>query len=143
MIEVVKTDTVMGYICDPFKKEEVLQIFKLKKRPLDKNLPIFVPNIQTLKEIAIVNKELEKVLEQKWPGAYTVIVESKISLYLGEAKTSTIAVRMPNNKELLEKLKLEGIKAQTSYNESGKDPIGGGSPSEIWDWTKDKPKRIR
>jgi len=71
------TDTVYGLICDAKNKKAVENIFKIKKRPKNKYLPIFVKNLKTAKKFAKINKTQEKFLKKIWPGKVTAVLERK------------------------------------------------------------------
>ena len=71
---VLPTDTVYGLVCDATNKISVERIFKIKQRPKYNPLPIFIKSIEEAKKIALINKEQEKTLEEKWPGKYTFVL---------------------------------------------------------------------
>lgn len=92
----IPTDTIYAISCDATNIEAIKKIYQIKKRPLDKTLPIFVADIEMAKEyVEFFSKELElaKIL---WPGALTLV--SKINnqklpkILISKNK---IAVRMP------------------------------------------------
>ena len=92
-VVVIPTDTVMGLVCDYYNKEAEREIFRIKNRPLEKILPIFVPSIEELKKIVPVSKKQEKFLDKVWPGKVTCVLKSEIGGF-----------RIPNDKFLLELL---------------------------------------
>src|SRR3989344_6120503 len=111
MVLVCPTDTVYGLICDAANKKAVEKIYKIKKRPKNKLLPIFVKDIKMAKEFVEINPKQEKFLKKVWPGAVTVVIEKNKS-----------AFRMPNHKFVLNLVKHAGPLAETSANISGKPP---------------------
>ena len=119
---VCPTDTVYGLLADATNQRAVERVFKTKKRPKGKPIPIFVRDIKMAKNFAFINKDQEKFLKKFWPGKVTFVLKRKNKLpkiLFGKAKT--IGLRIPNYKlikNLLEKLNrpLTG----TSANISGK-----------------------
>jgi L-threonylcarbamoyladenylate synthase len=123
-VAVCPTDTVYGLIADASNKKAVNKIFRIKKRPLAKFLPLFVEDLKMAKEIAKIDRNQEKFLKKNWPGKTTIVLKRKrngigIKLYgLGER---TVALRIPKYKlinDLLKEMKLPLI--GTSANVSGR-----------------------
>lgn len=116
------TDTVYGLIADATNKKAVEKIFKIKKRPENKPLPVFIKDLAQVKELVKIDKTQEKFLKSVWPGATTLVFErkkSKIKLYGLDKKT--IALRIPKYKLIIEIIKkLKRPLAETSANISGK-----------------------
>ena len=119
---VCPTDTVYGLICDATNKKAVKKLFKIKKRPPKKPIPIFVKDIKMVKKLAYINKKQEKFLKKVWPGKVTVVLKAKKNLPKGIlGPENKIGLRIPNYKlvnTLLQKSNrpLSG----TSANISGK-----------------------
>lgn len=114
------TDTVYGLICDAQNKKAVNRIFKIKKRPAGKPIPVFVKDIRMAKELAHIDKKLEAALKKVWPGKTTVILKSKKTIP-GVTLRRTIGLRLPKYKFLNQLLlKVKRPIAQTSANISGK-----------------------
>ena len=158
MVLVCPTDTVYGLICDAANKKAVEKIYKIKKRPKNKLLPIFVKDIKMAKEFVEINPKQEKFLKKVWPGAVTVVIEKNKS-----------AFRMHNHKFVLNLVKHAGPLAETSANISGQPAttkikevlkyfkgrkygpdliIDAGDlkpakPSQVVDFTGSKPKVLR
>lgn len=116
---ILPTDTVYGLVCDAANKKAVDKIFKIKKRPKSKPLPVFVSDIKMAKKLAIIDKKQEKFLKSVWPGAVTAILKSR------QQKNKTIGLRIPNYRPLLDLVKqLNRPLAETSANISGKPAPG-------------------
>jgi len=111
MVLVCPTDTVYGLVCSANNKKAVERIYKIKKRPKNKLLPIFVRDVKMAKKLVKINPEQEKFLKKVWPGAVTVVIERKKS-----------ALRIPNHKFVLNLVKHAGPLAETSANISGEAP---------------------
>jgi len=123
-IIVLPTDTIYGLVCDATNKKAVEKIFKIKKRPKNKSLPIFIKDINTVKKFAYVNKKQEKFLKDSWPGKTTLVLKrkgAKTKIY-GVGK-KTIAFRIPDLKLIKVLLKkINNPLAETSVNISGYSP---------------------
>ena len=111
---VCPTDTVYGLLCDAGNKEAVERLYKIKKRPRGKPLPIFVKDIRMAKKLVIIDSRQEKYLKMVWPGKVTAVLEKK------DGK-GTIGLRIPNYPWLLHLVEqLNRPLTSTSANISGK-----------------------
>jgi len=120
---ILPTDTIYGFVCDARNKDAVKRIFELKKRSIDKPLPVFVSSIEMAKELAYISHDQEEYIQKVWPGNTTVILKQKQRLpYTKE----TIALRMPD----YDLLKIDIPLAQTSVNISGH---AYGKTVQAWD----------
>ena len=96
---VYPTDTLYGLGVDATDGSAVAKIFKIKKRPEAKALPILIANIEWAKKLAYVDKKIEKILAAIWPGAVTVLLQHSYRLpSLVTAGQRTIALRIPDYK---------------------------------------------
>lgn len=111
-ILVCPTDTVYGLICDAANKLAVERLYKIKKRPRWKPLPIFVADIKMAKELAHIDKKQEEFLKKVWPGAVTAVLRSK--------NKGTIGLRVSRHKFVLGLVKRAGPLAESSANISGR-----------------------
>lgn len=109
---VCPTDTVYGLICDAGNEEALERLYKIKNRPKNKLIPVFISDIEMAKKIAEISREQEKFLSKVWPGAVTVVLKKKDG-------SGTIGLRIPNHKLLLGLAKQTGPLAETSANISG------------------------
>ncbi len=125
---IVPTDTVYGFIADATSKKAVEKIYKIKKRPKSKPLPVFVSGLKMVRELAEIDVHQEKVLKKYWPGAYTFVLKRKAPdvgrrVLFGQDK-NTIALRIPKH-AFLQKLlkKINRPLVQTSVNISTQEPL--------------------
>ena len=114
------TDTVYGIGCNPYDKEAVKKIYKIKSRDISKPFPVLVYSKEIAQKITSFDKLSEKFAERFWPGPLTLILKSddeklKSSLNV----TKKIAVRVPDHKCTLELLKECDFLVGTSANVSG------------------------
>jgi L-threonylcarbamoyladenylate synthase len=121
---VCPTDTVYGLVCDAKNKKAVAKLFRIKKRPKGKPIPIFVRDIKMAKKLALIDKEQEKFLKKVWPGKITAILKLKTKkqkLKIYGINRKTIGLRIPKYKLIQRLLKRTNIPLTgTSANISGK-----------------------
>jgi len=125
-VVVYPTDTVYSLganACDWYAAE---QVFKIKKRPFSRPLPIIARNVKWVAELAFVPPKLEEVLSGIWPGPTTVILAKKeIVPSIVTAKRKSVGIRIPDC-ALTDKL-LGGFGyplTATSANISGEEATG-------------------
>ena len=119
-IVVFPTDTVYGIGCNPYYKDAVDKIFKIKGRDKTKQLPVLAYSKNEIKEIAFLDAKSEKLADKFWPGPLTLILKVKdknIQESLGLQEK--IAVRVPDHPCLLSLLKECKLLVGTSANFSG------------------------
>jgi len=122
---VYPTDTVYGLGVNALREYSIERLFKIKKRPETKPVPIIVRDIAMAKKLAFIDKKQEKILESVWPGQVTVILEKRqiVSDILTAGK-KTVGLRIADclfTKLLMENLE-EPITA-TSANFSGEPSL--------------------
>ncbi len=137
-VVICPTDTVYGFLADATNKKAVDKIYKIKKRPTSKPLPVFVKDFKMAENLAEIDEKQAKVLRKFWPGRYTFIFNRKnylvsnsieldtkaelVKLYGVDKKT--IAIRIPKYKflnQLLQKINMP--LAQTSVNISSEPTL--------------------
>ncbi len=136
-IIVLPTDTVYGIGCKMQATNTLTRLFEIKKRSVEKAIPVLVSSVEQASEFACFTKHDLKLANRFWPGALTLILKTKKEFLalLGE----TVAVRMPRHKETLEIIRLNGPLRVTSCNISGEKPIT--HSAEIKSTFKDKVQR--
>lgn len=169
-IVVAPTDTVYGILANAGDEIAVGKIFKIKNRPEQKALPVFVKDIAAARKLVYISDSKTKFLEKVWPGPVTVIFhhKEKLPAVLTGGEFS-LGIRIPDSfflQNLLDRLPFP--LAQTSANVFGKAPAqnleeikeyfagkeiepdliidGGiikGQPSVVIDFTRDKPLVLR
>jgi L-threonylcarbamoyladenylate synthase len=123
-VVVVPTDTVYGLAADASNPQAVAKLFRIKKRPQTKPVPVLIRDMEMAKDMAYIDKRLEKILAILWPGAITVILQKKAELpELVTAGKRTIGLRLPDYKLLHFLLEAMGRPlTATSANISGEAP---------------------
>ena len=123
-VVIFPTDTVYGIGCNPYDKNAIDKIFKIKKRDKAKQLPILGYSKQVLKQIVEFDEIANKITDKFWPGRLTLVLPLKdAKLQKLSGSTKTIAVRVPNNKCALTLLKECKLIIGTSANISGKKSL--------------------
>lgn len=121
----VPTDTVYGLCARINSKKAYDNLVKIKNRPKAKSFPIMCINEDQIKNIAIVNKKVEKLIHAFMPGPITLVLNKRPEAfsYINNAGTrinNEVAVRMAPLKILEELIKKTGSPLfLTSANISG------------------------
>ena len=84
---VIPTDTVYGFAVDSRSSLAIDKVYEIKKRNLEKKLPIIVDTYERLYSLCDVSKEDLKKLHPYYPGKLTLVLRKKDS-------SDTVAVRM-------------------------------------------------
>lgn len=120
----VPTDTVYGICARINSLKAHDKLISIKHRPITKLLPIMCADEEQIKNIALVDKKAEKLIQAFMPGPITLILKKKaeVPAYVNNGK-DTIAVRMATSKAL-EKLirEVESPIFMSSANKSGEPP---------------------
>jgi len=128
---VYPTDTVYGLGVNPFDDFAVRRLFRIKKRPSGKPLPLMVKSIAMSKKLAYIDRRKEKILEALWPGAVNVVFRARnLVSPLISARTKKVALRIPANDFCIALLRAVNYPiTSTSANISGEEP--GSDAQEI------------
>ena len=136
---IMPTDTIYGIIGDATNEDVINKVYEVKERPHDKPLLILVSNFTMLHELVTeIPKETEKIIKKFWPGPLTILFKksSKVSDSL-TANSSLVAIRMPNDKRLLNIMNhLNRPLISTSANISSHDAIT--NPNQLEEKMKEK-----
>ncbi len=117
------TDTVYGIGCDPFNKNAIKKIYKIKGREESKRLPVLGFSIFEISKIALFDEISRKLASKFWPGPLTLILsvrDAKIADSL--CLDGKIAVRIPAHPCVLSLLQECKLLVGTSANRSGQKP---------------------
>lgn len=117
----VPTDTVYGVCARMNSKKAHDNLMQVKKRPIEKTLPIMCADKEQIKSIAIVDEKAEKIIQEFMPGPITLILNKTddIPTYVNNGR-KTIAVRIASSKVLKELIQKTGCPLfMSSANQSG------------------------
>lgn len=160
------TDTVYGVGVDPTNEEAVDALFELKGRPTGKPIGILVANMEQASKVGDLSGTALDLAGRHWPGALTLVVPTRVILpdWVGDRRTRTVGIRMPDHPIALALLEATGPLSVTSANRSGesdtldhvsaRDSLGdgvffvegsspGGRPSTVVDLTGREPVVLR
>lgn len=120
-IAVLPTDTVYGVVARAVDRDAVTRLYKLKARE-NKPGTLIADSIDQLTQLGIKRRYLTAV-EQFWPGAVSVVIPcSDPNLaYLHQGKMS-LAIRIPDDKDLRDLLIKTGPLLTSSANQPGQNP---------------------
>ena len=164
-VVIFPTDTVYGIGCNPYANESVSKIYDIKSRDMKKPFPVLIHSIKIAQEIAYFDDTAVKLATKFWPGALTIILETKDQEIKRSLKLQDkIALRVPDNictLEILSRCKsLVGTSANLSNYKSVTNPdlcsiskycdvfvdggiVGGGKESTIVETDNGVTKIIR
>lgn len=118
VVGVIPTDTVYGVVARAQDNEAVERLYRLKHRE-NKPGTLIAASIKDLEKVGLKHRYL-KAVEQYWPGAVSVVIPAADPAlgYLHQGKMS-LAVRIPNDKNLQEILRQTGPLITSSANDPG------------------------
>lgn len=123
-IVIFPTDTVYGIGCDPYNVDAVKSIYKIKGRDSSKSLPILGYSKIELSKIAVFDEKSDKIAEEFWPGAVTLVLKLRDEKIKESLKLDDkIAIRVPKNQCTLSLLNKCKLLVGTSANVSGNTPF--------------------
>jgi L-threonylcarbamoyladenylate synthase len=119
------TETFYGLGVACTNEDALKRLYEIKKRPLEKALPLIIGTVEELDLIAVdIPVEATRLMERYWPGPLTIVLTAAegLSRYL-TAGTDKIAVRMPGESFALSLARKAGFPiTATSANPSGIPP---------------------
>ncbi len=121
---VLPTDTVYGIGADAYDRDAVQGLLDAKGRGRDMPPPVLIADPGLATALATdVSDQAQKLLDALWPGALTVIFESRTSsrMDLGETR-GTVALRVPDHQLTRDLLRQTGPLAVSSANRTGHPP---------------------
>ena len=116
------TDTVFGLAADMKSETAVKRLYSIKRRPLNRPVPVMIHRKADLVNIARnIPEDAWKLIDKYWPGALTLALEKtdKIPDWI-TGGGSSVAVRIPDHPTAMEILEeFNSPLAVTSANISG------------------------
>jgi L-threonylcarbamoyladenylate synthase len=112
-IVVFPTDTVYGMGCRIEKRSYVKKLFKIRKRPFQKAVPILVSSIEMAVKYfrSPLPNIVRSLMKDYWPGGLTVVYfrnKNTVSSYVS-GEGDTIGIRMPDYKNILQMIEEVGV----------------------------------
>jgi L-threonylcarbamoyladenylate synthase len=163
------TETFYGLAADPRSQYAVGRIYSVKRRPVDRSLPLIAASVaQVAEQVGLMTPLAERLASRWWPGPLTLIIPAS-GLLCEDVHQSTgkVAVRVPGDSVARALASSAGHSiTSTSANFSGEPPAStadavaaafgntidvlidggqtpGGLPSTIVDATGDVPVLLR
>lgn len=125
----IPTDTVYGLAADPSRPGATAQLFALKGRPTDAELPVLVADTAQAEELAGPDglpPVARALVARFWPGALTIVVSRRDGLEWELGGTGdTIGLRCPASEIARALCRTVGPLATTSANRHGEPPHAG------------------
>ena len=122
---VFPTDTIYGLGSSPFSEIGIRRCFELKKRQIEKKLPILFSSISHAAAVVNLDERARLIAEKFWPGQITLILPVSDNRVPREllSEDGTLAVRVPDHKCCLKLIEACGNSLiGTSANTSGTEP---------------------
>jgi L-threonylcarbamoyladenylate synthase len=106
------TDTVYGVACIATRPDRVQALFELKRRPLEKQIPMLVASLDQVPEGWLVDDRARALADRFWPGALTLVLPAMVA-------GSSQAFRAPDHAVTQALIDAAGPLLATSANISG------------------------
>lgn len=123
-IIIFPTDTAFGIGCRIDNKAAVQRLFEIRKRSMDKAVPILVSSTKMAQGyVKSIPEEVLSLMKRYWPGGLTIILEcneQKVQVLI-RGGGSKLGIRMPDHDEIITLIKDVGVPILgPSANFSGK-----------------------
>ncbi len=112
---IIPTDTLYGLSMSIYG--DVRKIYQLKRRGLEKKIPVGVSSVEMMDSLAHLDDRARKLVKKFMPGPLTIVLKSRI-----ERWGNTIALRIPAHSIPLLLIEKIGPITLTSANISGDKP---------------------
>jgi L-threonylcarbamoyladenylate synthase len=119
-LAVIPTDTQYGAVARATDEQAVAKLYGLKGRT-DKPGTIIAASIEQLVDLGIKERYL-KAVASYWPSAISIVIPVGFALPYLHLGKMTLAVRIPNDKNLTNLLQKTGPLLTTSANNAGEEP---------------------
>lgn len=162
------TDTLYGVGADAFNPAAIARLYRAKRRPAEKGIPILLADLDDLEKVVADVPELARTLmAQYWPGPLTLILPRRPGVPAALSPNTGVAVRIPDHALARRLIRAAGgAVAASSANLAGAEPAttaaealatlqgqvaavldGGpaahGQASTVLDCTTDPPRLLR
>lgn len=123
----IPTDTYHGLACNALDEKIVHKLFKLKKRDINKPVPVLISDENQLDKFKVDYNGLENLINFFWPGPLTLVLKTNYNFPEGVIKNDGyVGFRVPDldfTRELLRKFNnpLTGTSANISGLPETKD----------------------
>ncbi len=101
-IVIFPTDTAFGIGCRVDDEKAIERLFRIRERPKNQAMSVLVDTVKMAEKYVLpMSKDvIEKLVEPYWPGAVTIVLQSRIENVplLVRGGGETVGVRIPNHK---------------------------------------------
>jgi L-threonylcarbamoyladenylate synthase len=110
-IIIFPTDTAFGIGCRVDAERSVERLFKIRKRPKEKSVPLLVSSVNMAKNYSKLSADVLKIAEKYWPGGLTLVVPAKTGRIpsLARGGGSSVGLRMPNHSTIIKIIRKVGV----------------------------------
>lgn len=118
------TDTLYGLLADALRDGAVRKVLRMKVRSRLKALPVFVRDFAQARECAYVDRRVDRLLAELWPGQTTVVLRKRSAVPdVVTGGLDTVGLRVPDYPFLAVLLEMVAHPlTATSANLSGAEP---------------------
>ncbi|MDD3027200.1 MAG: L-threonylcarbamoyladenylate synthase [Erysipelotrichaceae bacterium] len=114
------TETVFGLAAKYDDTAAVDRLFEIKGRDKSKAITLMVESVASAMEFCDLSEDEKRIMERLMPGMITIVVNKKEDAYIPYLER-TVGIRIPDDRFVLELLKLTGPLLVTSANKSGQE----------------------
>lgn len=101
-IVALPTDTVYGLAVDATNEEAVQKLYRLKGREHQKTMGVLIHHTDMLEHLVKeVPPAIEKVMEECWPGALTIVLPKQPDNFSSVSPSDRIGIRIPDDEVCL------------------------------------------
>lgn len=95
------TDTAFGIGCRVDDEQAIKGLFAIRKRPETQPMSVLIDSVKMAKKYvtAIPKEVIDKLIEPYWPGALTIVLQSRTAMVpsLVRGGGNTVGIRIPNH----------------------------------------------
>ena len=114
---VYPTETVYGIGADIFNQKAIKKLYVAKKRPFDMPLSVAVADKEMVEKVAILTRQVEKLIDAFLPGPLTIITKKNPDVPdIITSMSQKVGIRIPDHPVALELLRRYGPIIATSAN---------------------------
>ena len=107
---VYPTETVYGIGADIFNQKVIKSLYLVKKRPFDMPLSVAVADKDMIENIAVMTRNVEKLVDAFLPGPLTIITRKTSSVPdIATSMSQKVGIRIPDNKIAVELIRQSGV----------------------------------
>jgi L-threonylcarbamoyladenylate synthase len=112
-VVIFPTDTAFGIGCRIDDEKAIRRLFSVRRRPETQATPVLLSDLKMAEKYLqpVQDAVIEKLIKRFWPGALTIVLQSKIQNVpeLVRGGTMTLGVRVPDHLTTLEIINGVGI----------------------------------